>query len=538
MKVPTHSPIRLSVRDQQDLAVPAVWAGIAICVLLVVYGLNPSLPAFTQRVNLSLGLGGLLYTTLSYYFFLPLTRRSRALVWTLTLLNSLAIILVLLLAQYTPPEIPFLMAVSLLVPAAILLGRWPTYLYAGLVTAAQFVLNLPVAPLFDLGWVAYLGLPVTSLVVTETLLISQTTIQKQVNHLRTLNHVARLLSSSLDSQEVISLVCEAIQSAIKADTYYVGLLQKDGLRLELFYDDGELFPETVIPLETTLAGLVIRRRDTLLINDMSRERDKLKLPLFIVGKPRTSLSWMGTPMETGGQIIGMMAVASYKRYAFNEADLNLLKSLANQAAMAIDNAQHMDEVERRSQMDSLTGCLNHGSFLKQLEEKALECSKQGTQLGLIMIDIDHFKQYNDRYGHLIGDQVLCMVTETIRRNIKNGDLVGRWGGEEFAIALPNASGEDAIKVAYRLQKSMAQLYLANRENQIIQVPTLSQGIAVFPLEASEVYPLVDLADQRLYRAKERGRNQIEPQPGFWDKPLMLDNDAVATLAGQNPLERR
>ena len=88
------------------------------------------------------------------------------------------------------------------------------------------------------------------------------------------------------------------------------------------------------------------------------------------------------------------------------------------------------------------------------------------------------------------------------------------------VALPNAGGEEAVKIAQRLQKSMAQLYLASREKQVIAAPTISQGIAVFPGDANEVYPLIDLADQRLYRAKERGRNQIEPQEGFWSEALI------------------
>ncbi|HZW03791.1 MAG TPA: sensor domain-containing diguanylate cyclase, partial [Anaerolineaceae bacterium] len=354
-----------------------------------------------------------------------------------------------------------------------------------------------------------------AVILAETIAGTQKSMAHKVNHLEILNHIGRSLASSLEIEDVIALVCEALQTAFHADTYYVGLLQGDSLMLELFYDDGEFYPKTLLPLENTLAGHVLRTRQSLRMTDLPKDRIRMNLPLFIVGKPKTSLSWMGIPMESGGEILGIMAVASYKRNAFSQADLNLLKNLTSQAALAIDNARHHEDVERRSRLDSLTGVLNHGSFLKSLEEKTAEALANGTTLSVIMMDIDHFKQFNDDHGHLVGDQVLCLVTDTIRRNIKSTDLVGRWGGEEFAVALPNAGGEEAVKIAQRLQKSMAQLYLASHRKQVIAAPTLSQGIAVFPGEASEVYPLVDLADQRLYRAKERGRNQIEPQEGFW-----------------------
>jgi diguanylate cyclase (GGDEF)-like protein len=129
-----------------------------------------------------------------------------------------------------------------------------------------------------------------------------------------------------------------------------------------------------------------------------------------------------------------------------------------------------------------------------------------------MLDVDHFKRYNDSYGHLVGDEVLTTLCSAIKLHIKNVDAVGRWGGEEFVIFLPNASADQTQQVALRIRETMSTLTVFNQEHKAIPVPTVSQGIAIYPMERNDIIGLIDLADQRLYIAKERGRNQIEPDP--------------------------
>jgi diguanylate cyclase (GGDEF)-like protein len=112
--------------------------------------------------------------------------------------------------------------------------------------------------------------------------------------------------------------------------------------------------------------------------------------------------------------------------------------------------------------------------------------------------------------------VLTALCETIRNNIKKEDFVGRWGGEEFAIALPGAKGDEAYQVALRIQNTMRTLVLIDPRHADIPAPTISQGISEFPEEAEDIERFIYLADQRLIKAKERGRNQIEPDPSYWE----------------------
>jgi diguanylate cyclase (GGDEF)-like protein len=195
--------------------------------------------------------------------------------------------------------------------------------------------------------------------------------------------------------------------------------------------------------------------------------------------------------------------------------MELLSNLAQHVTLALDNTIRHAQVEEQTRLDSLTDVYNHGYFLKKLAEQAQQAAANHTVLSLIMLDIDFFKQYNDTYGHLVGDKILKILCTAIKHHIKQSDAVGRWGGEEFIISLPGATGPEALKVAERIGQTMALLRVEDRQQATIPVPTVSQGVAEFPLEADEIYRLIDLADRRLYIAKQRGRNQVEPAAVYW-----------------------
>lgn len=214
----------------------------------------------------------------------------------------------------------------------------------------------------------------------------------------------------------------------------------------------------------------------------------------------------------GNSVDGIICIASYQPNAFDRGDLELLTALSQHAAQALDNTTQHEEAELRSQLDSLTGAFNHGSFLRILQSQLDQAELEKQPLSLIMLDIDRFKQYNDSYGHMVGDEVLTRLTGAIKQHIKSTDAVGRWGGEEFAISLPNASGSQAQQVAVRIQETMAAVAVRAADDNIVPSPTVSQGLAEFPLEASSLVDLIHVADRRLYIAKGRGRDQIEPDP--------------------------
>ena len=358
-------------------------------------------------------------------------------------------------------------------------------------------------------WLLVLSFPVLAFIVAETIHRFQDAIAFNLKRVNTINAISRKLSSSLNEEDVHAWLREAIQDAFDADTYYLALADGDYLDLGLFYDDGEYYHAVQIPLEGTLGGWAIRHNQTLFLNDLRTEPELEGVKTRIIGKEKSSLSWLGVPFKAE-HVTGLTGIASYKPLAFTQEDVELLEALTQQAALALNNARQHKLVTRQSRIDSLTQVYNHGYFLELLNQELALAAADYTPLSLIMLDVDHFKKYNDTYGHLVGDEVLMLMVKTIKRFIKERDFIGRWGGEEFAIALPKTSITDAWSVAIRIQQTLETMHISVLDHKDIPVPTVSQGIAEFPKDAGETFQLVDLADKRLYIAKERGRNQIEP----------------------------
>src|SRR5690349_9663299 len=401
------------------------------------------------------------------------------------------------------------------IAAAIFSGR--QYSYTTLLLS--LALSLPYATGFvtSLGALLSFGMPFfISAILTESVLLVKNTTQGHIHRLETINKASRQIMLSLDKEQTIHLLDATIQETLAADIYFIGLVYGDEIHLELFYDDGQYFNGTKAPVEGTLSGWVIKNQKELFLPDLRRNVELDGVGLTIIGKQKTTLSWMGVPLTTPN-IRGVISLGSYQPNAFDGADMELLSSLAQHITLALDNTIRHAQVEEQARLDSLTGVYNHGYFLKKLAKQATEALASGSQLSLIMLDIDFFKQYNDTYGHLVGDRILKTLCAAIQHHIKQSDAVGRWGGEEFIISLPGASGLQAMQVAERIGQTMAALRVEDREQRTIRVPTVSQGIAIYPMEAAEIYHLIDLADRRLYIAKERGRNQIEPDLGHWEK---------------------
>jgi diguanylate cyclase (GGDEF)-like protein len=334
--------------------------------------------------------------------------------------------------------------------------------------------------------------------------------QRKERQLNALNQVTRIVSSTIEINRLLDLIYTQVRRILTADTYYVALLDESeqNLNVAVLVDDGEQFPPTQIPLGDNLASFVVRQRTPLLLKSVAEEAPALGVSPYRMGKPKPSESWLGVPVMTFEHIIGVLAVASYQRDAFDESDKEILQSVAAQAAIAIDNARHHAEVEEQARRDSLTQVFNHGYFVQRLQEEIERAKGAPTPLALIMLDIDHFKEYNDQHGHLAGDAILRGTVQAIRRHVKQSDIVGRWGGEEFAIALLKADRQGARRVAERVRKTLAEMRMQDDRGRAVPAPTVSQGIATFPEDADEAFALVDVADRRLYQAKARGRDQI------------------------------
>lgn len=339
--------------------------------------------------------------------------------------------------------------------------------------------------------------------------------RRNSEQLRVINQVAQVIGSTIELEELLEKIYQLLSQVMICDTYYVGLYLQDqnALELRILIDGGQRFPSTRLITTQGLVSQVIKYRRPFMVRHLSAERETLPVKPAIVGKDKHSESWLGVPMMAGNELVGIIAVASYSPLAFNENDKALLINVANQSAVALDNARHHAEVELQARTDSLTMVLNHGSFLESLEDLVQKSNFSGDPISLIMLDIDNFKEYNDIFGHVLGDEVLSLVAQSMKACINDSHVIGRWGGEEFGIILPNTTIVQATEIAERIRYNLSDMAIHDKQGVPIPKPTISQGIATIPTHAKNTNQLVQKADQALYVAKNKGRDQIR----IWDK---------------------
>lgn len=346
-----------------------------------------------------------------------------------------------------------------------------------------------------------------SLAVERTKLFADS--QRAAREMTGLYHIGLATTSSLQIDEVLRLIYEQVNRVLHPDTFYIALYDEDlaELRYDSFIENGEPLPPFKARLDNVgISGWVVRNRRPIFVRHWDAEIEQLPFEASVVGAPTQSV--VSVPLLVKNRIIGVMSVQALASGVFDQHHLRLLTSIASQAALAIENAKLHTTVNEQAQRDSLTGVFNHGTFIDKLNTEIKRAQVENQSLALIMLDIDSFKQYNDTYGHLVGNDVLRSTVAAIQDHLKSVDVVGRWGGEEFAIMLPEVTRTQVRLVAERIKQTVAHNPVRDLRNRTIPSPTVSQGIAMYPQDATQLEELIDKADVALYRAKHMGRNQI------------------------------
>lgn len=333
--------------------------------------------------------------------------------------------------------------------------------------------------------------------------------QQAARESASLYQIGLVTTSSLQIDDVLRLIYEQVQHIVHLDTFYIALYDQDQneLRYDIFVEAGQNLPPFRARLDSVgIASWVIRNRRSILIRHWSMELEQLPFEATLVGSSMESS--ISVPLIAKDKIVGVMSAQALEPNAYDEHHLRLLTSIAGQAALALENARLHGTVNEQAQRDSLTGAYNHGTFIEKLNRAMTMAREDHSAIALVMLDIDKFKQYNDTYGHLVGNDVLRSVVSAIQGHVKSTDVVARWGGEEFAIMLPYVSRVQARLVTERIRQTVAQNVMQDMQNHPIPSPTVSQGIAMYPEDGLDVEELIGKADAALYRAKDLGRNHI------------------------------
>jgi diguanylate cyclase (GGDEF)-like protein len=360
--------------------------------------------------------------------------------------------------------------------------------------------------------------------------------QRLASQMSTLYDAGLYTGSTLSKDEVLSRISTTIEQLLDPDAYYVALYDDihNRLNVEVMVEHGYRLPKLNMSLDTGgLTAHIVRSHQPLLINDWLSEHQKYEQMQIAKRMGNDMLSYLGVPMVIENRLIGVISVQHSRPNAFDASHERLLMALAAQTAMALENARLHQVAQDQARLDSLTQVYNHGSFIAQVRQAVEASDRNDTQVSLIMLDIDYFKQYNDSFGHVAGDNVLRMVANALKSSVRDTDVVGRWGGEEFGVLLVGAGVSEAKKVARSIQYAVSVLYPVDASGKVIPNPTVSQGISSYPYPSSSANELIEDADVALYYAKIQGRNQIV----VYDKNSEMRETRYTTANLSRPLKK-
>ncbi len=227
---------------------------------------------------------------------------------------------------------------------------------------------------------------------------------------------------------------------------------------------------------------------------------------FLVGI--SAESCLTVPLFVSNRVMGSLQLFSVSRDAFSGEDAQLLWILSLVAENLLTRENANEGLLRFAFTDYLTSLRSRGYFEQQLELEIKRAERKGTPFALMMLDIDHFKAFNDTYGHHVGDQVLRDVSSVLVRDMREVDTVARYGGEEFVMILPETTHRGALQVAERLRRSVEQTKFFAGQPPVQRPLTISIGIAIYGSDGQHRNELIEAADTALYQAKSLGRNRI------------------------------
>ncbi len=308
----------------------------------------------------------------------------------------------------------------------------------------------------------------------------------------------------LDMQQLLSRILAILERHMAGAAFTIFLREESTGDLVVRSAAGartDLAGPTRVENGTGLVGWVVAHGEAQIVDDVRSD------PRYI-GDPNVR-SEMVVPLVSSGKAIGGLVVSHPSVGVFGQRDLTLLQAVAAQIAAAIDVAELHERLKRAANTDALTGIHNYGYFYDRLEEEVARAERRSTTLAVAYFDIDGLKRVNDTYGHLAGDAVLRTLGGLIGRRVRTEDIPARYGGDEFAIVMPDTPREEAERVVQRLMDELDRSLVELPDGGTIRMPARSWGISTYPLDGKTAKTLVDNADTRAY-ARKRARTDIAP----------------------------
>jgi diguanylate cyclase (GGDEF)-like protein len=321
----------------------------------------------------------------------------------------------------------------------------------------------------------------------------------------------RGVASSVDSHKVYQaalIECSAVLNSERS-SLMIANDQSDELTMEATLGaDPETMGTVRIKLGEGIAGSVLATGNALVVSDVETDHRVSKVKR---GGYRTG-SFISYPITLGPRKVGVLNLADRSDgSSYDEGDLSILDMMAPHLALIIDRTEWHRKAEayqRMSLTDALTGLPNRRYLEERLFEEVERSKRHGTPLSFAIIDIDHFKRYNDIYGHTNADRVLRKTAQILRNSVRAIDMATRFAGDEFCIVLPETELLDGARIAERLRKDVAQTEFRSEQDELMGRVTISIGVSSFSTTRQSSLAVIQTADRALYQAKTRGRNCI------------------------------
>ncbi len=317
---------------------------------------------------------------------------------------------------------------------------------------------------------------------------------------RRLLEINERLLATLDQSGVLEMIADSLKTVVAYDSLTIYRVDRaNWVRRAVVSRDrfAELILQHEAPLDAGITGWVVRNAEAVLANDAHVDPRSVQIP----GTPEEPESMIVCPLLVAGEVIGTLNVARMggEESHFSRDEFELAQLFAAQASIALRNAEAHGAIVTLADHDALTGLRNHGAFQREIGALI----DHGTPFALVMLDLDAFKAYNDTHGHPAGDALLVRIANAMRDAIRNDDRVYRYGGDEFAILLPETDGAGAREVAERVRTAVAPLTATAGP-----IVTVSAGISLHPDDGEEKDAIVSAADRALYLAKPPNRVRL------------------------------